>query len=218
MKMFKIVIFDLDGTLIESISSWRTLHRFFGASFDKVEKNTKAFFSNDIDYLQWMEEDIALWLPKRPRLSDVEEAFRPYSASSDTKEAVGLLMSNGIKVYIVSSGIDVLAEKIGRELGVDGVYANRLGTDENGYLNGKGTLVVEPMRKHEIVEMIAKKDNVPLELVACVGDTKYDVSMFKGVGGKYALNPKHDEIIEEADASYTDIFRLVMDIFSHNAY
>ncbi|MBN1786282.1 MAG: HAD-IB family phosphatase [Candidatus Methanofastidiosa archaeon] len=205
IDMFKIAIFDLDGTLIESISSWRTLHRFFGAPDENVERNTKAFFSQEIDYLKWMEEDIALWLHKRPRLSDVEEAFAPYSATEETREAIKLLRSKGIKVYIVSSGIDVLAEKIGRELGVDGVFANRLDTDEDGYLNGSGTLVVEPMNKHEVVRLIAEREGVPLGLIACVGDTKYDISMFDGVGGKIALNAKHSELCESADVCFDNI-------------
>jgi len=209
-------MFDLDGTLIESISSWRALHRFFRAPPEEVERNTAAFFSNEIDYLQWMEDDIALWLHKRPKISDIEEAFSPYSSMPKTKEAISLLRSNGMKVYIVSSGIDVLANKIGGELGVDGVFANVLNVDDEGFLNGKGTLIVEPNNKHEIVKTIAESEDVPLEQVACVGDTKYDISMFEGVGGKYALNAKHQELIDAADASFNDILELAFYIISQD--
>ncbi|HPR41489.1 MAG TPA: HAD-IB family phosphatase [Candidatus Methanofastidiosa archaeon] len=213
--MFKLVMFDLDGTLIESISSWRTLHRYFGASQDEVERNTEAFFSGRIDYLKWMEDDIALWLHRRPTIADIEDAFSSCSPPPDSKEAVSLLKSNGMKVYIVSSGIDVLADRIGRELGVDGVFANALNADEEGYLNGNGTLVVEPNNKHEVVMRIAEADGVPLDQVACVGDTKYDISMFEGVGGKYALNSKHQELVDAADEAFDDILELAKHIISH---
>jgi len=215
IDMFKLVMFDLDGTLIESISSWRTLHRFFGASQEDVERNTAAFFSNEIDYLKWMEDDIALWLHRKPKISDVEAAFSPYSSLPDAKKAIDILKSNGMKVYIVSSGIDVLANKIGEELGVDGVFANVLNVDEEGFLNGFGTLVVEPNNKHEIIRMVAEEEGVPLEQVACVGDTKYDISMFEGVGGKYALNAKHQELIDAADEAFDDILELAWHIVSH---
>ncbi len=50
--------------------------------------------------------------------------------------------------------------------------------------------------------------------IACVGDTKYDISMFEGVGGTFALNPKHQELIDAADASFDDIADLVAHILS----
>jgi phosphoserine phosphatase len=87
--------------------------------------------------------------------------------------------------------------------------ANELNADDDGMLTGTGTCRVDPQRKHEAVCEIAQKEGVPLSSVACVGDTKYDISMFEGVGGKYALNPKHQELIDAADASFDDIELLV---------
>ncbi|MDD4281907.1 MAG: HAD family phosphatase [Candidatus Methanofastidiosa archaeon] len=206
---YAVVVFDLDGTLIEREPSWVTLHRYFGARDRDVDANMDAFMAGEIDYAEWMELDIALWKPHAPSVDHVYEAFKDVVAEPKTRDAVMRLKAAGAKVYIVSSGIDVLACAIGRQLGADGVYANELNADDDGMLTGTGTCRVDPQRKHEAVCEIAQKEGVPLSSVACVGDTKYDISMFEGVGGKYALNPKHQELIDAADASFDDIELLV---------
>ena len=212
--LYRVVVFDLDGTLIEHESSWVTLHRYFGAADHDVDANMDLFMEGRIDYGRWMELDIALWESRHPTLDHVEDAFRLVTVPQSTADAIGRLKAAGVKVYIVSSGIDVLAQSVGDQLGVDGVYANTLDADENGALTGTGTCAVDPLRKHEVVLEIAAREDVPLEEIACVGDTKYDISMFEGVGGKFALHPKHSELVEASDASFEDISDVVSHILS----
>lgn len=206
---YKIVVFDLDGTLIHYGSSWETLHDHFEAMPGNVRANMDAFLAGDIDYKEWMERDIALWHHREPTSSDVDDAFKDHVPCDETRVAIARLKEHGIKVFIVSSGIDVLARRIGEELGVDGAYANALDCDEDGRLTGRGECSVDPLRKHEVVHRIACEEGVSPDEIACVGDTKYDISMFHGVGGRFALKAKHDELREAADASFESITDLV---------
>ncbi|MHC1605473.1 MAG: HAD-IB family phosphatase [Candidatus Methanofastidiosia archaeon] len=203
--MYKVVVFDLDGTLIDKESSWQALHNYFEIDNKKVKENMDAFLKKKIDYKRWMELDISLWLENKPTINDVKKAFKNHSTDKNTRKTIKKLKNAGMKVYIVSSGIDILTDKISRELNVDGAYANILEVDAKGYLTGNGKCIVDPLKKDEIIKIIAKKEKVPLSSIACVGDTKYDLSMFRGVGGKIAFNSKHEELSKAADITLSGI-------------
>lgn len=203
--MIKVAVFDLDGTLIEYESSWQTLHSYFGVEHCDAQSNLEAYTRGDITYTEWMEKDIALWLPKRPNLDDVRRAFSGRRAPAETVDAISSLHESGISTYIVSSGIDVLAQSVGAQLGVCRTYANELLADRSGVLTGKGTCVVEPFKKYLNVADIARREKADLSEVACAGDTKYDISMFHGVGAKVAVNAKHRELVDAADVSFDSI-------------
>ena len=56
--------------------------------------------------------------------------------------------------------------------------------------------VVDPYKKGRNLIDLSKKLNIPLSAFIAIGDTRFDLSMFKIVGLSIAFNPK-DEIIEK---------------------
>ena len=67
------MLFDLDGTLVKEISSWRSIHKFFGTE-DGVSSNLKAYELGKIDYEEFMRRDIALW-PKHIHINVIKKIF-----------------------------------------------------------------------------------------------------------------------------------------------
>jgi HAD superfamily PSPase-like hydrolase len=197
----KVVVFDMDGTLIAE-SSWELLHTYFRADPKKVNQNKTEYFSQRIDYTTWMEKDIELW--NSPSIEDICKGLSSFTLEPYAKEVVTCLKGKGIIPCIVSSGIKVLASMVGETLGIDPafIFANSL-ILQNGTL--KGVLTVEPYQKDKIVTTISRVLAVPLAEFAAVGDASPDVSMFKAAALTFAYNAKDDTIVEAADYVLTDL-------------
>jgi HAD superfamily PSPase-like hydrolase len=204
----KVVVFDMDGTLI-SESSWELLHHHFHADTEQVKLNREAYFSGLIDYETWMEKDMVLW--NAPSLEDIKEGLASFTLEPNSGAVVEQLKEKGIISCIVSSVIDILAEKIGKKLGIEPVliFANKI-ILEDGTL--KGLCVVEPYRKDRAVRQLSQQLGIPLREFAAVGDAAPDISLFKEVALKFTYNPKDETIVNAADYVLNDL-RGLLDFF-----
>ena len=139
---FGLVAFDMDGVLVDYESSWTWVHDHFGV---KSEESIKAFVKGEIDDMEFMRRDIALWLGKRPDLCHVGHRRHTRTAADrgGNPETVDELRWQGIKTVIVSGGLDVVASKIAKRYGFDDWVANGFACDTTGKLTGEGVLRVE---------------------------------------------------------------------------
>lgn len=190
----KLVVFDVDGTLTCHSSIWWRLHEHFG-----TQKEGKLYydqyFAGKITYDQWAEYDAGLW--KGQSLDEVLRVVRETELMPGAKETIQTLKGKGIHVAILSGGLDVLADDIGKRLGIDYVLTNKL-LSSNGILTGGvENLVAWGEKSKEIVE-VAKHFGVQLEETAFVGDGRNDVSVFEHVGLSIAFRPETDEVAKAA--------------------
>jgi len=201
MKSNKIIIFDMDGVLTEEASSWRAIHQYFGVD---NSQNLKDFLNGKIDYDEFMRKDIALW-PNKTHISQIEEIFSKVKTISGVKETIENLRDKGYqKIGIVSAGIDILANRIGKELSVNYIFADGLKVDEKGFLTGEGVNRVDLLRKDILLDNLSKELKIPLSEFIAVGDSKYDISMLKKASFSIAFNPKDEEIKRVADIVIKD--------------
>ena len=56
-KVPKVVVFDCDGVLVDSVSSWKTLHDHFGTD---NSDNLKRFIEGEITDTEFMALDIKM--------------------------------------------------------------------------------------------------------------------------------------------------------------
>lgn len=57
-KDIKMVIFDMDGVLVDIDSSWQFIHRIFHVD---SSENLEKYLGGEIDYKEFMRRDIGLW-------------------------------------------------------------------------------------------------------------------------------------------------------------
>ena len=135
----------MDGTILEEDSSWVALHRHFGTT-RTGKRGLKLYTDGKIDYTEFMRRDIASW-PKNLAIDEVDRILSKYRIRKEAPETVNRLKDLGAKVTLVTSGIDILAERVARDLGIESWVANGLETTSSGRLAGTGIGRVDPSRK-----------------------------------------------------------------------
>lgn len=195
----KLVVFDMDGVLADTESSWVYVHRHFQVNNDH---SLNAYLNGEIDDLEFIRRDIALWMAKEPAITEkrIDEILSGVPTIPGAKEAVSALRKRGVRTAIVSAGIDLLSRRIARELGIELELANGLSTDGDGRLSGEGVLRVKLMDKGDAVVEAARALGADLAETVAVGNSRHDVSMFVRSGKGIAFHPMDDFVRENADA------------------
>ena len=196
--MARLVVFDMDGVLADAESSWVYVHRHFGVD---NEHSLRAYLKGEIDDLEFIRRDITLWKDKDPAISEdkIRAVLAGVKLMPGAARTIKELKESNVRTAIVSAGIDLLSQRIANDLGIDLHLANGLETDARGRLSGEGVLRVKLMDKGDaVVEAMSKLDAKPAETVA-VGNSRYDISMFRKAGKGIAFRPMDDVVRQSAD-------------------
>ena len=181
---FQLVVFDLDGVLVEEASAWWTLHHAFG-TYEASKENLYAYERSIIDYPEFMRRDINLWGSRN--IKEIEDILLKFTLREDAIQTCANLRDQGYRLAIVSAGIDILAEAVSLRLGIQNWVANGLVLYGNGLLKGEGIFRVDLKRKDWALTKLLKPLGIGLPEVVTVGDSKYDLSMMQVCGGGIAF-------------------------------
>ena len=195
----ELVLLDMDGTLVHG-STWEILHEHYGVS---NEANWLRYQRGELDDQQFIRSDVALWrIDERPiHVEEIDRILHERTRIMDgAKELVDALRARGIATCIVSGGLDLLARRVCQELGIDMYVANGLRLNDAGHITGEGILFLEIKDKGRPTREILRKLGVPRERTAAVGNSAYDVPMFREAGFGVAFNPSDHWVRRNAKA------------------
>lgn len=197
--MLKLVAFDMDGTLVDVSSSWGAVHQHFGLSNAQA---LEQFLHDEIDDEEFIRADVRLWKTRRPEITieEVEQILDRVPLMPGATELVRGLRSRGLHTAIVSGGIDLLAHRIGRELGMDYVLANGLRTTADGRVQDEGIVRVPIKRKGEALRSVQRQLGVSVHETAAVGNSDIDIAMFRESRLGIAFRPEDEATRRAATA------------------
>jgi len=214
VNRYKLVVFDMDGVLIDHISSWTWVHDKMNVNNDEAFELFKAGKITEIEFIR---RDIKLWTDKDPnvRIGDIINALHDIPLMNGIQETIATLSHNGIKSVIVSGGIDVAAEMIAREYGFDGHAANSILTYPDGKLTGEGKVNVDLTDKGIVTREFMKKYGASKEETVAVGNSYTDVKMLNAAGLAIAFEPIDEAVISASDhvirsKNLSDILDLIL--------
>ena len=199
MRKLDAVIFDLDGTLVryhgvEFESSWGAIAAAAGVA-DRSQQLLRHYFSRKEAYAEWVSEDAKLLAGIS--VSYVSQQIFPPPYAQGVVQAIEELRGR-YTMGILSSGVDLVADRVALDLGLSFAWANRL-TVADGCFTGVSETVVDLWSKGEALDRLATEHGLALHRVCFVGDNVNDLSALERVGLAIAANPKDDRLRDVAD-------------------
>ncbi len=212
VKPKKIVVFDLDGTLIKGIKySWRLLYQAVDLSIDQCKVNKKKFVHGEISYPDWVRYDCDA-LKKNGLTKEIaQKAIKEKcKLTVNFYEAIKRLKDAGCVVGIISGGADIVLYTMipdANELFDNNIYINKIkfddrtgkivnieatpyDWDDDGKLRGVSG-------KNEGLRKICTKYGMNLNDAVFIGDDDNDFKAMRLAGKKilyYSCQP-HDETV-----------------------
>ncbi|MHB8605046.1 MAG: HAD-IB family phosphatase [Thermoplasmatota archaeon] len=188
-----LVIFDMDGTLVDKMSSWEMIHAAFGVS---NFKNWQRYQRGEIDDHQFMASDIEMWCidDRKVHVAEIEKILATAEIMPGARELVDALRAQGVATCILSGGLDLLARRVAIELGIDMYVANGLALTATGHLAGHGICYVKINDKGHPTRELLNVLGVAPARAAAVGNSEWDAAMFRECGFSVAVNPFDDKV------------------------
>ena len=202
MPNYKLVCFDVDGTLIDNVTfSWQIFHDYFQTDKHRREDAKNKFFNGEITYLQWAEHDINLWREKNAKKEDFFKAIGHLKLMEGSIETLNELKKRGLKLAIISGSLNIILEKFipSYDEFFDYVFLSRIYFDERGYISRIKATEFDMDAKALALKSIAEREKISLKQCVFVGDYLNDLKIIKEAGLGIAFNCRHDELKNAAD-------------------
>lgn len=185
MSRIRAVIFDLDGTLTPVYSVWQYIHERLGTWEGQGLLSLQAFLAGRITYREFADRDVGSWIGvTRCRLERIVDEI---PLREGAVAAAAQLKQQGMRMAILSSGLDLLAEPVAKRLGMDLCVANGLGFTD-GIVDGSVRIRVPWHGKPDQLPRICRALDVQPDEVAMVGDGVGDAPLFPMVRLGVAFN------------------------------
>ncbi len=202
----KCVIFDCDGVLVDSVSSWKTLHDHFGTD---NSLNLKRFINGELTDVEFMSSDIKMWKDKQdPIHRDV--LFRAYSGvklMEGARELVAELKDKGVFVAIVSAGVDIFVSSIAAMLKVDDWIANGFKFNDDETLSDEGICRLHASKKDVVIKKLMSMHNFSPEDCVSIGDSEMDLSMIVDGSRFIGFNPSRESSLNAFESAGVPIIK-----------
>ena len=212
MSKIKLVVFDMDGTLLQARSCWAQIHDHFGTDNSDM---LKLYVENKISDQEFVRADINTWEEKSNVKVDekyVNSILDKIEPIDGAEELVAGLHNNGIETIFLTGGIQFLANKWAKQWNMKKPLANDLIDGEDGHL--MVNVRASGHAKGPVMDQLLKKMKLSKENVAAVGDTVVDLPMFERAGLSIAVNTEQKNVFENADYHHKGDLRELINIIS----
>lgn len=195
-RKFKLIVFDIDGTITKHVSSWRYIHEKLGLWDILAKKYQEQFLAGKISYKRFCELDADNW--KGIEEKKMRDIFQKVEYSKNAEKTIEKLKEKGFKLAAISTGLQFIAERVKKELKFDYTVGNRLDV-RKGILTGGVTISISHGAKGATLRSILRRFKVTPEEMIAVGDSSGDVPMVKLAGYSIAFNSSSEELSKLVD-------------------
>ncbi len=220
-RRIEAVIFDMDGTALKQVKGESSLRQEQGAWIDVWQYFfSAAGLAEECRSLTLQYQDPvtnsmtpeghreffqkSCGLLKGKSASPILAAFRELPYTLGFIDFCGYLHGNKIRTGMVTLSIDVIAQQIKQEAGLEYAVGNEIYTDEQGLFTGTGKINVPFGGKGKVVEQAYASLGSSRETTCFFGDSGNDVDCWKAVGLPLGMNvdAPYRHLVKESFADF----------------
>lgn len=200
---YKLVVFDLDGTIIDKVDYvWKMIHENLGIEDHPQRiKNRNEFLSGKITYYEWAKYDLDLMARHGADKETIMKVFDKAKVMEGALETLEALKSKGYKIAIISGSMNILLEKLipdYREI-FDHIFINRIIFNEEGEIEDVEVTPFDMEHKKTGLLELCELEGIDPKETVFVGDHDNDLDIAKAAGFSIAFNSKSRRLNEIAD-------------------
>jgi phosphoserine phosphatase len=189
-QKYKLIIFDIDGTLTNIENPWKYIHDYCNTWHENAVIYKDAFYSDHITYQEFCKLEVLHW--KGIKVDKIYEIFSEVKAVQNLHKSLLELKTLGFELVAISSGLQFVPKILELEKYFDKVFHNEI-FHKNGFLNGEVKITVNHTKLDILDEYIQHK-NIDYQDIISVGDGDNDVELAKIVGYSIAFNSKSEKL------------------------
>jgi len=202
MSEIKLVVLDLDGTVVKYDGRWHSSWDAVGFASGKKEEYDKFshyYYPKKELYPEWMQKSAQLL--RGCRVSDVEKVIFPPPYVDGVRDTLDMLKKRSCVCGILSSGVGFVADRAKKDLSLDFAVANKV-IVRDGIFSGDSEVIVNLWHKEKNLIELCRKFGVSLKDTLFIGDNDNDISSMKVCGHSIAFSPATESVRDTADASF----------------
>ncbi|MFH1868923.1 MAG: HAD-IB family phosphatase [Candidatus Omnitrophota bacterium] len=209
MPRYKLIAFDVDGTMVKHISSWRYMHERLMLWDELAHRYQERFLAGKISYRKYCELDASHWKGLSERR--VEEIFNKAQYAKNAPYCIKKLKKIGFKLLAISTGLQYMAKRLEKELMFDHVIYNEL-ISKRGFLTGGVKINITHGGKGAVLKRALKDMRIKPSEVISVGDSAGDIPLVRIAGYSIAFNSSDKNLSRVVDYNCrTKDFKEVLD-------
>ncbi|MCP4481529.1 MAG: HAD-IB family phosphatase [bacterium] len=196
---YKLIVFDIDGTLTDNPNPWLTIHHYLSTWKDLTEKYKEVFLKGEITYEEFCKLEVMHW--KGADVAEIEKLFLNLKTPANLFFVLKEFKKIGLRLVAISSGVQFIAEALKLKQIFDDIFFNEIEV-KGGVLTGE--VKVNVSNKVVVLDEYLKKEGVNYKEVIVIGDGNNDVGILKKAGLGIAFCPKSKSVRRAAEFEVTD--------------
>ncbi len=217
---YKLVAFDLDGTLLKGYTfSWTLVWNHLGYSKKLQKTGMQRYRSGETTYREWCEWACKLFIDKNLKREDFQQITKQVSLTKNFYDTLRILKREGLILAIISGGVDTfIEEKIpDADKWFDYIFINKLTFDDHGRLSGVITTDYDFAGKAKALQLICGLNGVSLDESVFVGEgfNDQDIASAAGLCIAYPPTDQGVDVVAAVGIEEDDLSRIIEHVISN---